>query len=145
MDATATRLPNLTLSGDVTNAVMGTDTFAAKRDVYRRSSIGITRSLADEKDWNEESLERRAEELARRALNRWPWVDQTAPAHKTEKLFNRTPLADRGRPLASRGARASQMVLNVAAALLSRDPTNAQRLSGESIRSNVHLEHFSSL
>ena len=34
---------------------------------------------------------------------------------------------------------ASQMVLNVAAALLSRDPTNAQRLSGESIRSNVHL------
>ena len=31
------------------------------------------------------------------------------------------------------------MVLNVAAALLSRDPTNAQRLSGDAIRSNVHL------
>ena len=42
------RLPNLTLSGDVTNTVMGTGTFAAKRDMYRKSSIGITRSLADE-------------------------------------------------------------------------------------------------
>ena len=31
------------------------------------------------------------------------------------------------------------MVLNVTAALLSRDPANAQRLSGEAIRSSVHL------
>ena len=34
---------------------------------------------------------------------------------------------------------ASQMVLNVAGALLSRDPANAGRLSGEAISSNVHL------
>ena len=30
------------------------------------------------------------------------------------------------------------MVLNVAAALLSRDPTKAQKLAGEAISSNVH-------
>ena len=50
------RLTNLTLSGDVTNAVMGTGTFNAKREVYRKSSIGITRSLADETEWNERRL-----------------------------------------------------------------------------------------
>ena len=41
------RLTNLTLSGDVTNAGMGTNTFVAKRKVYGNSSIGITRCLAD--------------------------------------------------------------------------------------------------
>ena len=132
------RLPNLTLSGDVTNAVMGTGTFAAKREVYRRSSIGITRSLAGEAAWNEDSLERRAKELARRALDRWPWIDQTPPAQKTEgsSAGLRWRIEDGSWHPESA---ASQMVLNVAAALLSRDPTNAQRLSGESIRSNVHL------
>ena len=132
------RLPNLTLSGDVTNAVMGTGTFAAKRDVYRKSSIGITRSLADEKEWNEESLERRAEELARRALNRWPWVDQTAPLHKTESSSTGLRWRIEDGPWHPESA-ASQMVLNVAGALLRRDPANAQHLSGEAIGPNVHL------
>ena len=131
------RLPNLTLSGDVTNAVMGTGTFTAKRDVYRKSSIGITRSLADETEWNEEALERRAEFLARRALDRWPWIDQTAPAQETESASTELRWRIEDGPWHSESA-ASQMVLNIAAALLSRDPTNAQRLSGESIRANVH-------
>ena len=81
------RLPNLTLSGDVTNTEMGTGTFAAKCEVYRKSSIGITRSLADETEWNEEALERRAEFLARRALDRWPWIDQMASCARRRKAL----------------------------------------------------------
>ena len=132
------RLPNLTLSGDVTNAGMGTGTFAAKCEVYRESSIGITRSLANETEWNEDALERRAEYLAGRALDRWPWVDQTAPARETESPS--TGLRWRIEDGAWRSeSAASQMVLNVAAALLSRSPANAQRLSGVAITSNLQL------
>ena len=75
---------NLTLSGDVTNAVLGTHTFAAKREIYRKSSIGITRHLADETQWDKEALERRAEDLARRALERWPWSEQSVSLRKAE-------------------------------------------------------------
>ena len=132
------QLPNLTLSGDVTNAGMGTSTFSSKREVYYKSSIGITRSLADETEWNEDALERRAEYLACRALDRWPWPEQSAPVRETEspsaKL--RWRIDDGAWHVEST---ASQMVLDVAAALLSRDSTNAQRLSGEAISSNVHL------
>ena len=132
------RLANLTLSGDVTNAVMGTGTFNAKREVYRKSSIGITRSLADETEWNEEALARRADELARRALERWPWPEQPALAHTPESPPTRLRWRIEGGPWQIESA-ASQMVSNVAATLLSRAPANAQRLSGEAITSNVHL------
>ena len=132
------RLTNLTLSGDVTNAVMGTGTFNAKREVYRNSSIGITRCLADEMEWNEEALERRAEELARRALDRWPWPEQPAPARPSESPSTKLRWRIEGGPWQIESA-ASQMVSNVAATLLSRAPANAQRLSGEAITSNVHL------
>lgn len=64
------RLANLTLSGDATNAGMGANTFAAKREVYRKSSIGMTRLIAGEREWGESALERRADDLARRALAR---------------------------------------------------------------------------
>ena len=131
------RLPNLTLSGDVTNTMMGTGTFAAKRVMYRKSSVGITRSLADETDWNEEALERRAEFLAQRALDRWPWPEQVAPAREVQNPSTRLRWRIEDGPWHAESA-ASQMVLNVAAALLSRDPSNAQRLSGEAISSNVH-------
>ena len=132
------RLANLTLSGDVTNAVMGTGTFAAKCAVYRKSSIGISRSLAVETEWNEEALARRADELARRALERWPWPEQPALAHTPESPSTRLRWRIEGGPWQTESA-ASQMVLNVAATLLSRDPANVQRLSGEAMRSNVHL------
>ena len=132
------RLPNLTLSGDVTNTVMGTGTFAAKRDVYRKSSMGITRSLADETEWNEAALERRSEFLARKALDRWPWPEQPAPARGTETPSAKLRWRIEDDPWRAEST-ASQMVLNVAAALLSRDPANAERLSGEAISSNVHL------
>ncbi|MCY4003226.1 MAG: DUF262 domain-containing protein [Rhodospirillales bacterium] len=132
------RLPNLTLSGDVTNIVMGTGTLAAKREVYRKSSMGITRSLADETEWNEDALERRSNFLARRALDRWPWPEQRAPARETEASSAKLRWRIEDDPWRVEST-ASQMVLHVAAALLSQDATNAQRLSGEAISSNVHL------
>ena len=130
-------LANLTLSGDATNAAMGANTFAAKCKVYRKSSIGMTRLIADEREWNEPALDRRADQLARHALARWPWVDESAPrgdasAHSAGLRWR---LGDG--PWRSEGT-ASQMVLNVAAELLSRDPANAGKLSGAAISSNVH-------
>ena len=131
------RLANLTLSGDATNARMGTNTFDAKREVYRTSTVGMTSCLANESSWDEETLERRAKDLARRALVRWPWSAQEErelkPQSRAAPIRWRIEDADWHTESA-----ASQMVLNVAATLLGRDPDNAQRLSGEAISSNVH-------
>ena len=130
------RLANLTLSGDATNSGMGASTFDAKREVYRNSSIGMTRLIADESEWNEAALERRAEDLARRALARWPWADLSVrrdpPVHSARLRWRIGDGHWRNE------AAASQMVLNVAAKLLNRDPANARRLSGKAISSNVH-------
>ena len=115
------RLANLTLSGDATNSRMGAGAFAAKREVYRKSPIALTSRLAREAEWDEAALERRAADLARRALGRWPWQDQAYTARLRWRI--------EGGPWHSEGA-GSQMVLNVAAALLDRDPANAARLSG---------------
>lgn len=128
------RLANLTLSGDATNSSMAAGTFAAKREVYRNSSIGMTRRLADENEWDEDAIERRVEDLTGRVLNRWPWPDQTTASQVGSTLRWRL---DDG-PWHTENV-AGQMVLNVAGALLSRDSANAARLSGESIRPNVHL------
>ena len=132
------RLPNLTLSGDVTNSEMGTDTFDAKRRVYRRSSIGLTRRLAGEDDWNEAAIERRAADLAGRALARWPWQDGAGSASRT-KVATASLRWRVGDGAWHEESSASQMLLSVAAALLSLDPKNADRLSGEAISSNLHL------
>lgn len=132
------RLANLTLSGDVTNSGMGADTFDAKRGVYETSSIGMTRRLADEDEWEEAAIERRAEDLARRALDRWPWHDQAAPS--SEAHVHSASLRWRiGDGSWHQETGASQMVLNIAGALLSLDPANSEKLSGEAISSNLHL------
>ena len=52
------RLANLTLSGDATNTSMAADPFDEKRTVYGKSTIGMTRRLADENEWNEDALVR---------------------------------------------------------------------------------------
>lgn len=74
------RLANLTLSGYAKNSSMGAGAFDAKRSMYRSSPIGITRRLADEEEWGAQALERRADDLARRALERWPWRDDADAA-----------------------------------------------------------------
>ena len=126
------RLANLTLSGDVTNSEMGRGTFDAKSRVYSRSSIGITRQLAAEDEWDEEAIERRAEDIAKRAMNRWPWQDNRidgASANFKWRIGDGSWHPETG---------GSQMVLNVAGALLRLDPANAERLSGEAISTNLH-------
>ena len=132
------RLANLTLSGDATNSGMGAGAFSAKREVYRKSPIGITSRLADEDEWDESALERRVEDLAQRALGRWPWHDQTSATGEVTRASPRLRWRIEGGPWHSENV-ASQMVLNVAAALLSRDPANPGRLSGDAISSNLHL------
>ena len=132
------RLANLTLSGDVTNSEMGTGTFAAKCEVYRGSSIGLTRRLAREDDWDEGAIERRAEDLVLRGLDRWPWQDGVGLGKRT-KVDSASLRWRVGDEPWHEETSASQMVLSVAAALLSLEPKNAQRLSGEAISSNLHL------
>ena len=127
------QLPNLTLSGDATNPSMAARPFVEKRTVYRDSPIGMTRRIADENEWDERALDRRAADLTRRVLERWPWPEQ---ATASEAATFRWRL-DGGSWHAENVA--SQMVLNVAGELLSRDPHNVGRLSGDAISSNVHL------
>ena len=128
------RLANLTLSGDATNSSMAAAPFSAKREVYRNSPIGMTRRLADEAEWDEEALERRAEDLTGRVLTRWPWREQEVVVPPDSGAFRWR--IEYG-PWHTETV-ASQMVLNVAGALLSLDPANAGRLSGDAISSNVH-------
>ena len=132
------RLANLTLSGDATNSSMAADPIDKKRTVYGNSAIGMTRRLVNENEWNEDALELRAVDLTRRVLDRWPWPEQTDgfTEHQTRSALLSWRIEDG--PWRPENA-ASQMVLNVAGALLSRDPANAEKLSGEAISSNVHL------
>lgn len=131
------RIANLTLSGDTTNARLGAGTFEAKCRLYRNSTIAMTRRIAEESDWNQMALERRTEEIAQRALERWPWEDREAPARGLPADSARLKWRIEDGPWHEEST-AAQMVLNVAGALLSRDPSNAERLSGEAIRPNVH-------
>ena len=122
------RLANLTLSGDATNAGLGTKTFAQKAETYRNSPIGMTRRVASEAEWNEEALERRAERLASEALNLWPWetAGQTAPEQAPFKWRidgGAWRSADTG----------SGLVLDVAGALVAHDPGIAEKLSGDTL------------
>lgn len=132
------RIANLTLSGDTTNARLGAGTFEAKCRLYRDSTIAMTRRIAEETDWNQMALERRAEDITRRALERWPWEDPEAPARGLPADSARLKWRIEDDPWREEST-AAQMVLNVAGALLSRDPANAERLSGEAIRPNLHL------
>ena len=128
------RLANLTLSGY--NSEMGAARFHEKRKVYEKSAIGMTRRLARENEWNEEALERRAEDLADRVLRRWPWTDQAV--EQAGSPPGQAPLRWRIEDGPWHPEKtATQMVLNVAGALLSRDPENAQRLSGDSISNSL--------
>lgn len=130
------RFANLTLSGDVVNSGMGTKTFSAKRKVYRESSIGMTRRIA-EMEWSEDALSKRAEEIACKALERWPWHDQgiAAGGSQNREAPFRWRIED---GLWHTERVGSRMVLNVTGALLSMSPANTERLQGEAISANIH-------
>ena len=127
------RLANLTLSGDATNSSLSARTFVEKREVYRSSPIGMTRRLAEVNEWDEDALERRADEITQQVLDRWPWSEQAVGPQLDSALKWRVE----DEPWQSEIV-AGQMVLNVAGKLLNRDPENAARLSGEALSSSVH-------
>ena len=132
------RLANLTLSGDSTNSGLGAKTFEAKCAIYSKSPIGLTNRVASESAWDQSAMERRGEEIGRRACERWPWDAGKAP--ETAAQGDSVPLRWRVGSGVWHGERvASRMVLSVASALLSLDAANAQKLAGDAISSNVHL------
>ena len=47
--------------------------FDEKKEWYRKSPVGSTKRLGDEKSWDEDALERRSEDLAKQAVRVWPW------------------------------------------------------------------------
>jgi len=120
------RFANLTLCGHDINSGMGAGSFQDKRGVYATSSIAMTRRLAEESGWNEATLEDRANYLAERALKRWPWKQRAL----LEWRIGDGPWRHE--------TMGSQMVLNVAGALLSLDSANAEKLSGDVVGQNIH-------
>ncbi len=130
------QLANLTLSG--VNAEMGAKPFPEKRVIMKKSGVLLTRQLADEEVWDEAVLERRADELADRALSIWPWSDPDVRPHPPPGSKSRMRWRIEGGDWHEE-AYASQMVLNVAGALLSHDSENAERLRGEALSSTLQL------
>ena len=136
------RLANLTLSGDKTNTGMGTKVFSAKKKAYRKSPIGMTRRLADIDSWDEAALEQRAVDFTDQVLSLWPW--SISEQGQQEKFGNGDTLKwriDAGNWHFEDIA--SQMTLNVAGMLIAQNPTNAQKLSGETLTRDVqHVSRF---
>ena len=122
------QIANLTLSGF--NSELGNSSFDVKREAYKKSNIGITRRIADETEWNIGALERRSEDLAERALECWPWsADGTRETSNLQWRIDQGPWHNE--------QTASQMVLNVASALLSRNSQNVDKLSSGALTFSV--------
>jgi len=66
------RLGNLTIVARRINQRMSNRPFSEKRDFYRQSQIGLTRSLAELEQWTADDIEARQKELAEFAVNVWP-------------------------------------------------------------------------
>ena len=130
------RLANLTLSG--VNAELGAKPFEDKREIMERSGVQLTRCIADEDAWNEAALKRRAEYLADRALILWSWSDTGAQTRSTQAGTWQMRWRIEGGDWHEESA-AAQMVPNVAGALLSRDPKNADQLRGDAVSSKLQL------
>lgn len=120
------RLANLTLIGADTNAVLGTRGFEAKKETYRKSSIGMTRRIAREGAWNEEIMDQRGSELADRALRLWEWEGPIRPL-KRERSHFRWRIDNGEWRTAPTGNRT---LLDVTSALLGRHPENGDKLLG---------------
>lgn len=129
------KLANLTLSGF--NPELGAKSFAEKRILYGDSSVKMTKRLAKEAMWDQDAMERRADDLICRALGRWPWVD-LSDSRKSEsddagafkwRIENGNWNSE---------SVAAQLVLNVAAALLDLDASNSEKLAGEAVSKDLH-------
>ena len=72
------RLANLTLVGDVDGAWGEHRSRAEKLTGYGRSTIGLNTWIARQPAWDEETLLRRAKDLAERANRVWPWETESS-------------------------------------------------------------------
>ena len=79
-------LSNLTLSGEIANPEMGAKPFKEKKTVYERSTIGITRRLAEVDCWNEIELDKRCDDVIKRALICWPWQEQKVAEEENKEV-----------------------------------------------------------
>ena len=116
---------------------MGAISFTEKQAVYRRSTIGMTRRLADENAWNEEVLSRRSGCIAGQVLVRWPWSDDVIESTESPGVTGAFRWRIEEGPWRNESS-ASQLILNVASALLSLDSAHADKLAGVAISTNVH-------
>lgn len=60
---------NLTLTAY--NPHLGNKVFSAKRPIYEKSNIGLTRKLAEYEEWTKNTIEKRADDMAERAVKTW--------------------------------------------------------------------------
>ena len=121
-------LANLTLSDFGNDASIKGAPFWEKKEKFLNSAVGMNRRIGKEPVWDKESIENRAKDLCLRVLDRWPWVSGS----EKDPRWRINGGAWQVEPSAS------QMLLNVAAELLSINPFNAQRLSGKKISSCIH-------
>lgn len=66
------RLGNLALMSAKRNSTAGNDGFEAKKELYKASSFYFTKTLADYRVWDQESVEKRQREMAKAAVMVWP-------------------------------------------------------------------------
>lgn len=62
---------NLALLAPNDNPAAGNKPWKHKRKIYKKSGIGITRSLAEKSKWDKKEIEERTAEFAKRALSMW--------------------------------------------------------------------------
>lgn len=65
------RLGNLALMSSKTNSSVGNDSFESKRDEYSKSQFVLTKSIAEFKKWDKQSIDARQLEMAEIALKIW--------------------------------------------------------------------------
>ncbi len=133
------KLANLTICSSPENLYLGGKPFKKKRCIYKDSAIRMTRCLGYEdkwREWNKNSLETRADELTCRALDCWSWEREGTMGDRSRGKYSYTWQIN-GSTVHNESV-GSQMVLNVAATLLSRNPSNAEKLSGNAITTNIH-------
>lgn len=66
------RLGNLALINSKENSKVGNEDFAKKREQYAKSSIMLTKKIAEFEEWTPESIDERQRQMAELAIKAWP-------------------------------------------------------------------------
>lgn len=131
------RLANLTLIGGDKNAEAGARGFEEKKLIYSGSLVGMTRGIEKVDAWNEDTLKKRSEDIAKKALAIWEWE----AIGSTEPVSDQPPMRWRIQQGVWQSEQyASRMLVSVSAKLLSLDPKNADILSGANRKTDLIRE-----